>query len=67
MIKIKKIFQNKVYEELESIIGSGDRRIRMSDVSEMQYLDRVVKESLRLYPSVPIVSRKTTTPFKIGE
>lgn len=33
----------------------------------MKYLERVLKESLRLYPSVPNISRKMSEDIEIGE
>jgi len=49
--------QEKVAEELEDIFQGEDRPTTMADLGEMKYLERVIKESLRLYPSVPFISR----------
>jgi cytochrome P450 len=38
----------------------------MKDLSEMKYLERVVKESLRIYPSVPFFSRLLKEDVEIG-
>jgi len=38
----------------------------MMDLNEMKYLDRVIKESLRLYPSVPQISRLLKEDIEIG-
>lgn len=60
--------QEKIHEELDDIFGDDkERPITMADLGEMKYLERVVKESLRLYPSVPFITRCVTHPFEIGE
>jgi hypothetical protein len=38
----------------------------MRDLNEMKYLERVVKEALRLYPSVPFIGRTLQEDTKIG-
>nr|XP_042903352.1 cytochrome P450 4C1-like [Parasteatoda tepidariorum] len=51
--------QKKIYEELDSIFGeNSERSITMDDVRNMKYLECVLKESQRLFPSVPVIGRK---------
>ena len=37
-----------------------DRNPSYQDIQDMKYLDLVVKESQRMYPSVPLISREST-------
>jgi cytochrome P450 len=62
-----KCFQEKAYQEQQSIFQGSERSATMKDLNEMKYLERVIKESLRLYPSVPIVGRLLKEDIKIGE
>ncbi|XP_049536656.1 cytochrome P450 4d1-like [Anopheles darlingi] len=51
--------QQKVFEEVRNIIGDDrSEPITMAKLNEMHYLELVIKETLRLYPSVPMFGRK---------
>ncbi|GLG96600.1 Cytochrome P450 4g15 [Gryllus bimaculatus] len=54
------MFEEKVFEEQASIFQDSGRQPNTQDLAEMKYLERVIKESLRLYPSVPIIVRYLT-------
>lgn len=47
--------------------GDDDRPVTVKDLGEMKYLERVVKESLRLYPSVPFIMRTLMEDIEVGE
>ncbi|XP_038210489.1 cytochrome P450 4C1-like [Zerene cesonia] len=50
--------QDKVYEELQGVLGDTKRPLQREDLSKLDHLHRVIQESLRLYPSVPFIARK---------
>ncbi|GFU28004.1 cytochrome P450 4c3 [Nephila pilipes] len=51
--------QEKIHEELDAIFGDDDERhVTMDDTRNMKYLECTLKESQRLYPSVPMIGRK---------
>ncbi|NXF87119.1 CP4V2 protein, partial [Eubucco bourcierii] len=49
--------QKKVHSELDEVFGNTERPVTMDDLKNLRYLDCVVKEALRLYPSVPMFAR----------
>ncbi|CAK1549419.1 unnamed protein product [Leptosia nina] len=58
--------QHKIYEELFDIFGNSDRQPTSEDLNAMKYLECCIKESLRLYPSVPLIVRYTTEESELG-
>lgn len=48
--------QRKALEEIEMVIGDA-HEISYEHLSQLKYCECVIKESLRLYPSVPIFAR----------
>jgi cytochrome P450 family 4 len=67
MHNLADIFQNKVCEELDSIFQGSDHPPTMKELNMMKYLERVIKESLRLYPSVPFIARELTEDVQISK
>ncbi|KAF3523067.1 hypothetical protein F2Q69_00046679 [Brassica cretica] len=53
-------------EEIESVVGKT-RLVQETDLSNLPYLQAVVKEGLRLHPHSPILVRTATGGCKIGE
>lgn len=60
-------WQEKCIAELDEIFGDDERSPTMQDLREMKCLDMCIKESLRLYPSVPLFARTLGQDVRIGE
>ncbi|KAH8256214.1 hypothetical protein KR026_010914, partial [Drosophila bipectinata] len=57
--------QEKLFEEILRVIGTDrSRPVTIRDLGELKYMESVIKESLRMYPPVPIVGRKLVNDFK---
>lgn len=53
--------QEKVFEEVRSVLGDDPTTLAShSQLLELKYLEMVIKESMRLFPPVPIVGRCLT-------
>ncbi|XP_077539232.1 cytochrome P450 4V2-like isoform X3 [Haemaphysalis longicornis] len=60
--------QAKVQEEIDELFADDtDRDVTIEDTKKMQYLECVVKESMRLYPPVPLIARTVDEDMKVGE
>lgn len=63
--------QKKLQEEVDRVWAeqmlSADGDIELDQLKNLKYMDCVIKEALRLCPSVPFIGRKTTSDFKLGE
>ncbi|XP_060804887.1 cytochrome P450 4C1 [Amyelois transitella] len=58
--------QQLVYEELQQIFGSSSRLPNKEDLMKMEYMERVIKETMRLFTVVPIIARKTLKEVKLS-
>ncbi|KAL5564925.1 hypothetical protein UlMin_028089 [Ulmus minor] len=57
---------NKTQEEVRRVVGKKGK-VDVNDISSMTYLKCVIKESLRLHPTAPLLlPRETTTNVQIG-
>uniref|UniRef100_A0A336M0R6 CSON009665 protein n=1 Tax=Culicoides sonorensis TaxID=179676 RepID=A0A336M0R6_CULSO len=65
MLGIHKDVQVKCYDEVKRIFGDSDRPCTFADTLEMKYLERVIFETLRMYPPVPIIARRKYAMLKL--
>nr|KYP37798.1 Cytochrome P450 76C4 [Cajanus cajan] len=55
----------KIKRELQQVL-SKERELKDSDISKLNYLHAVVKETLRLHPTAPILIHKSVAEVDIG-
>ncbi|KAJ8667691.1 hypothetical protein QAD02_009354 [Eretmocerus hayati] len=57
--------QARVMEEINEIFKGSDRPCTFTDTLEMKYLERVILETLRLFPPVPAIARQINQDVKL--
>ncbi|XP_044261939.1 cytochrome P450 4C1-like [Tribolium madens] len=67
MLAMFQDIQEKVYEELCSVFGDSDRFVTVDDLPHLQYLDRFIKETLRVFPVTSMIGRELTSDMTLGE
>ncbi|XP_044261197.1 cytochrome P450 4c3-like [Tribolium madens] len=58
--------QSKIMDELESVFGTDDRKPTLEDINNLEYLERVIKETLRLFPTKPLIARLVDKEIKLN-
>lgn len=53
--------------ELEEVFGGSDRECKQQDLTRLKYLECCIKEAMRLYPSVSVITRILTDDMQLGK
>ncbi|XP_043496504.1 cytochrome P450 4C1-like [Polistes fuscatus] len=61
-----KDIQENIRDEVKSIMGE-DNNLTISSLQKLSYLERCLKESLRLYPSVHLISRQISHDMQLKQ
>ncbi|XP_014254093.1 cytochrome P450 4C1-like isoform X2 [Cimex lectularius] len=59
--------QKRAADEVDEIFGDSKRDPTLMDLKRMYFIERCIKEALRLYPSVPILARRITEDQTLGD
>lgn len=61
------ILQEKVYEEIIEVLGENNGTFTTECLPKLQYTERVIKETMRLFPVGPAIVRAVTNDLKLGK
>ncbi|XP_072159397.1 cytochrome P450 4g15 isoform X1 [Bemisia tabaci] len=67
MLAIHPEYQEKIFEEQYNIFGDADRPVTQDDQDKMEYLEQVIKETLRLFPVAPLFVRYAEEDTKLTQ
>jgi len=59
--------KERVWIELQNEFGDSERDCTQEDIPNLKYLECCIKETLRLYPSVPGFERAVQEDVQIGK
>lgn len=66
MLAIHPNFQQLVVDELKSIFDTADSDVTLKDINDMKYLECCIRETMRLCPPVPFVTRYSTAEVQLS-
>jgi cytochrome P450 len=59
--------QDKIFDELQTVFSSEDEEVTEEHLKQLIYLDLVMKEVMRLWPSSPFMVRRLGKDMKLGK
>lgn len=60
--------QKKLHKELDLVFGEDQERpVTTDDIRKLKYLEFCIKETMRIFPSLPLIGRKATKPFQLDD
>lgn len=66
MLAMNPAVQDAVYEEIMTVCPGAGQDITDDDYQHLKFMERVLKETMRLFPTVPTIARIATESFQMG-
>ncbi|CAH1371210.1 unnamed protein product [Tenebrio molitor] len=59
--------QDKLRNEINEVLAKHNDKVTYDGMMEMTYMENVLNETLRKYPSIPVIPRRCTKDYKIPQ
>lgn len=66
MLALHPEYQEKVYQEILTVMPDKDAELTQSDLEKLEFMDLCIRETLRLFPTAPIIGRVASKPIKLN-
>lgn len=69
MLAMHPEYQERVFEEVKLIFPdkTTDNFVNYDDLNNLEFTERVIKETMRLFPAVPVMARNATSAFDLSK
>lgn len=67
MVAMHPEVQENLYNEIKQVFPNREDEINYEKANELIYMDRVIKETMRLYPAIPFILRNTMQDLDLGD
>lgn len=65
MLAMHPEIQEKVYQEIKEVYPTVDDKIDYESVHDLKYMEQVINETLRLFPSIPFILRYSSEEMEL--
>lgn len=66
MLALHPEYQEKVYQEILTVMPDKDAEFTQSDFDKLEFTELCIRETLRLFPTAPIMARMPSKPIKLN-
>ncbi|XP_034947528.1 probable cytochrome P450 6a14 [Chelonus insularis] len=65
-LAINQSIQSELQQEIIEALNKSDGKLTYDGIKDMKYLEKVYKETLRKYPPLPFLTRRTVVPYEFA-
>lgn len=66
MLALYPTHQEKVYREIMDVMPDKNADLTQADLDKLEFTDLCIRETLRLFPTAPLIAREPTQPIKLS-